>query len=102
MVSWNRWASWVTTPTVAAREDSVASRTSIPFTRTAPSRTSYRRGTRLEMVVLPAPEGPTRATRDPGSTVKLTSSRTWWGLAGVTSGTATDSREARETSSGRG
>ncbi len=51
------------------------------------------------MVVLPAPDGPTRATSWPGSAMKLTSNRTWWET--VVSRTATDSSEARETSSAR-
>ena len=36
MVSWNRWASWVTTPMVAVNEAMVASRTSSPLIRMAP------------------------------------------------------------------
>ncbi len=40
MVSWNRWASWVTTPMVAVNEAEVASRTSRPLMRMAPERTS--------------------------------------------------------------
>ncbi len=51
-------------------------------------------------MVLPAPDGPTSATIWPGSTVKLTSKRTW--AETVVSRTATDSREARETSSAVG
>ncbi len=36
MVSWKRWASWVTTPTVSWSESVVASRRSTPLTRTEP------------------------------------------------------------------
>ena len=54
----------------------------------------------MEMVVFPAPEGPTRATSWPGSAVKLTSKSTCWGT--VVSRTATDSSEASETSSASG
>ncbi len=52
------------------------------------------------MVVLPAPEGPTRATSCPGSAVKVTSNSTCWDS--VVSSTATDSSEASETSSAVG
>ena len=52
------------------------------------------------MVVLPAPDGPTRATSWPGSAVKLTSKSTWEETVG--SRTATDSSEARDTSSAVG
>ena len=52
------------------------------------------------MVVLPAPEGPTRAISSPGSAWKVTSKRTW--LRAVFSSTATDSREASETSAALG
>ena len=48
------------------------------------------------MVVFPAPDGPTRATMWPGSTVKETSWRT--SLRWPASSTATDSSEASETS----
>ena len=51
-------------------------------------------------MVLPAPEGPTRATSWPGSAVKVTSKRTCW--EAVVSSTATDSSEASETSSAAG
>ena len=57
-------------------------------------------GDQVEMVVLPAPDGPTSATMWPGSTVKETSWRT--SLRWPASSTATDSSEASETSSALG
>ena len=54
------------------------SRTSTPPTSTAPEDTSQNRGIRLAAVVLPPPEGPTRATVCPGSAMKET-----WDKAGV-------------------
>ena len=45
-VSWNRWPSWVTTPTAARMSSKASSRTSTPPSRTAPASTSYSRGTR--------------------------------------------------------
>ena len=53
-------------------------RTSTPPTFTAPEAVSQNRGIRLAAVVLPPPEGPTRATVCPGSAVKET-----WERAGV-------------------
>ena len=44
--------------------------TSTPPTFTTPEVASQNRGIRLAAVVLPPPEGPTRATVCPGSTVK--------------------------------
>ena len=72
MVSWNMWGSWVTIPMASVRLSPVSWRTSSPSTRTAPATTSYSRGTRCDMVVLPAPVGPTRATICPGSATKET------------------------------
>ena len=40
IVSWKRWPSWVTMPTVRRNDDEVTSRTSRPATRTAPESTS--------------------------------------------------------------
>lgn len=40
MVSWKRWASWVTTPTAAVSEAAVVARMSVPLMRMAPARTS--------------------------------------------------------------
>ena len=42
---------------------------------TSPALTSWMRGTRSALVVLPAPDGPTSATSSPGAMVKLTSRR---------------------------
>src|SRR6266550_3761583 len=100
MVSWNRCASWVTTP-IAARSDSwVTDRTSWPPTRTDPERTSYTRGTSWLIVVLPAPEGPTSATSWPGAAVNETPCSTSW--LGAWSSTATSSSEASDTSAAVG
>ncbi len=52
------------------------------------------------MVVLPAPDGPTRATSWPGRAVNETSNRIW--LDGLWSSTATDSSDANDTSSAVG
>ena len=54
----------------------------------------------MEIVVLPAPEGPTSATICPGSTVNETSWRI--SLRAPDSSTATDSSDASETSSALG
>src|SRR5580704_9541685 len=73
--SWNRCGSWLTTPIASLTDCSVADRTSCPSMRTAPDVTSYRRGINDVRVVLPAPDGPTRATVLPGDAVKLTPRR---------------------------
>jgi hypothetical protein len=78
MVSWNRWTSWGTVPTASAMLCRVRSRTSVPSRRTAPSVTSYSRGTSDEIVLLPAPEGPTSATICPGSIRNEIPLRTHW------------------------
>ncbi len=78
----------------------MASRTSMPSMRTAPERTSYRRGTSWLIVVFPAPDGPTSATSSPGRAVNETSKSTW--PDGDWSRMATDSSEASETSSAVG
>ena len=52
------------------------------------------------MVVLPAPDGPTRATSEPGSARKDTPRSTV--VDGVASSTATDSSEASDTCSAVG
>ena len=100
MVSWNRCASWVTTPMVSRIDASVVSRTSTPLMRIAP---------RLHVVEARdevADRGLARARvtdqRDEltGSTVNETSDSTWW--FGVWSSTATDSSDASDTSSARG
>src|SRR5579864_3644375 len=103
MVSWNRWASWVTTPTASCSDSWVTSRRSSPPMRTAPSLGSYSRDTRWVIVVLPAPDGPTRAVSCRAGAVKLTSCRTPR-LASVRSGagSAIDSSDARLTSEAAG
>ncbi|GAA1984901.1 hypothetical protein GCM10009718_22790 [Isoptericola halotolerans] len=68
--------------------------------RTAPEVGSYRRTTSWEMVVFPAPDGPTRATIDPAGTENVTSRRVV--DDGSSRTVATDSSEASETSSARG
>ena len=74
IVSWNRYDSWVTTPISSPSDSSRSDRTSCPSIRTAPSPTSYNRGIRYVTVVLPAPDGPTRAASWPGRTRRETSS----------------------------
>src|SRR5436190_8806918 len=84
-----------------ARSDSSdASRTSTPPTRTAPSVTSYTRGTSIAVVDLPAPDGPTSATIWPGSMVNDTPRST--GSVTVRSRVATSSSDASETSAADG
>ena len=94
------WASWVTYPTVSSSDCRVTSRTSWPPTRTAPDSASYSRATRWVTVVLPAPDGPTRAIICPGSAVNEMSRSTW--PLSRDSVRATDSSEASEISSARG
>ena len=55
-----------------ATEARVTSRTSWPSIVSDPDATSYSRGTRPDRVVLPAPDGPTRAVMVPGSATKDT------------------------------
>ncbi|CAM5292114.1 hypothetical protein SRIMM317S_04867 [Streptomyces rimosus subsp. rimosus] len=99
MVSWKRWASCDTTPTVLRSESRVTSRRSCPAMRTLPAVGSYSRDTRCVAVVLPTPDGPTRAVSLPDGTVKLTScSTSGVSLARSSAGSAFDSRDARETS----
>ena len=103
IVSWNRCASWVTTPTTSCSESWVTSLMSNPPMRTVPSLGSYSRDTRCVIVVLPAPEGPTRAVSCLAGAVKLTSCRTP-SRASVRSGAgrAMDSSDASETSDAAG
>ena len=103
MVSWNRCASWVTTPTTSCSESSVTSRMSWPPMRTAPSFGSYIRETSWVIVVLPAPDGPTSAVSLPAGAVNETSCSTP-AAASVRSGclSAIDSRDARDTSAAVG
>ena len=90
----------MTTPTVSRSDCSVTSRTSRPAMRTAPPRTSYMRVTSWLIVVLPAPEGPTRATSWPGSARNETPCRTVCGSEA--SSVATDSSDASDTSEAEG
>src|SRR5450755_3887213 len=94
------WLSWVTTPTASRTDDWVAARTSTPLMRTSPPVTSYSRDTNAEIVVLPAPEGPTSATSSPAWAVNETSYKTC--VFGEVSRIATDSSEASETSAAAG
>jgi len=100
MVSWNRCASWETTPTTWCSEALLTSRRSAPAMRTAPLVGSYIRVTSWEMVVLPAPDGPTSATIAPAGTVNDTSCRV--SATGSWRSVATASREAKDTSSAAG
>src|SRR5579859_6826691 len=68
MVSWKRWASWVTTPAASLMLAKVTSRTSWPSIVTEPEVTSYSRDSSVDSVVFPAPDGPTSAVIVPGST----------------------------------
>src|ERR1044072_2621156 len=70
--SWNRWGSWVTTPMAVVMLNSRSWRTSMPSISTVPAVTSYSRGTSDDMVVLPAPDGPTSAVMVPGAAVNDT------------------------------
>ncbi len=72
--AWNRYVSWVTTPMTSPSDASVIRRTSMPSISTAPESTSYSRGIRYVVVVLPEPDGPTSATSSPGCASKSTSS----------------------------
>src|SRR5262249_7758976 len=94
---------WVTTPTASCSDSWVTSRRSNPPMRTAPSFGSYSRDTRWVIVVLPAPDGPTRAVSCRAGAAKLTSCRTPR-LASVRSGvgSAIDSSDARLTSEAAG
>ena len=96
MVSWNSWVSWVTTPTASRSAWPRTRRRSTPPMRTTPSVGSYSRDTRWVSVVLPAPDGPTRATSCPGRAVNETSLSTW--VSSACSGCGTSSRDASEDS----
>ncbi len=96
MESWKRWASCVTTPTASCRDCWVTSRRSVPAIRTAPSVGSYMRVASWDIVVLPAPDGPTSATVAPAGTVKLRFVSV--SCVGSLVRAATDSRDASDTS----
>ena len=74
--AWRETGSFPATHTLSSRASDASrmSRTSTSSILTAPSVTSYRRGIRYEMVVLPAPLGPTNAASCPGAISKLTPS----------------------------
>src|SRR5680860_1163608 len=99
-VSWNRCASCVTTPTRSCNDSIRADRRSTPPTRTTPDDGSYSRETSAVIVVLPAPEGPTRATSSPGAALRETSCSTSPPASRSTA--LTSSSDARETSSAPG
>src|SRR5674476_988561 len=63
----NSVASCGTRPIWSRRVRTSTCRISMPSIRIAPSVTSQSRGMRLHRVVLPAPDGPTRATISPGA-----------------------------------
>ncbi len=102
-VSWKRYVSCVTMPIASPSDARVTFRTSRPSIRTAPSSTSYRRGTRYVIVVLPAPLGPTNAASCPGKMCIETSSsvhsRTWPSVAAA-GATSPSSGSASATSGG--
>ncbi len=67
MEAWKRYVSWLTMPIASSSSTCFRSRTSSPANSTRPELTSCRRGIRYETVVLPAPDGPTKAAYWPGS-----------------------------------
>ena len=76
------------------------SRISIPSKVIAPEVTSYKRGIRALIVVFPAPDGPTRAVRVPGSAINESDFNT--SPLSIVSGLAADSKDASEISFERG
>ena len=70
MVSWNMWASWVTTPTASRSDCRVDVAQVVPADAHRAGVESYIRVTSWLIVVLPAPDGPTRATSCPASARK--------------------------------
>ena len=72
----NSVASCATSPIWPRRLATVTSRMSMPSTRIVPAVTSHRRGIRPTSVVLPEPDGPTRARVSPAGTVSETSRTT--------------------------
>ena len=63
---------WKTKETESISSERGTSRTSTPPTSTRPSSTSQNLGTRLAMVLLPPPDGPTSAIVSPSGIAKLT------------------------------
>ena len=74
-VAWKRNVSWATTAIWRRRSSTVIARTSMPPTETVPSSASKKRSRRETIVVLPAPDRPTRATVSPGVTSNESPSR---------------------------
>ena len=72
----NSRSFWKTNATRSIKRAEGMSRTSTSPMRTAPSATSQKRGTSEATVVLPPPEGPTKATVVPCSTENVTSEST--------------------------
>ena len=72
----NSVASCATSPIWPRRLSTVTSRMSMPSTRIVPAVTSHRRGISPTSVVLPEPDGPTRARVSPAGTVSDTSRTT--------------------------
>ena len=75
-VPWNRWPSWGPTTIRSRSEANDARRRSTPPYDTVPDPGSYIRAMSLASVDLPAPVGPTSATRSPRRTVSVTSAST--------------------------
>ena len=76
----NKKLSWNTMAILWRREERVRSRTSVPSMRIWPLCMSYKRGIRLEIVVFPPPELPTRATVSPtliSRLIPLSTSLSW-------------------------
>ena len=76
MVPPNSVASCATSPIWLRRLATVTSRMSIASTRIAPAVTSHSRGIRPTSVVLPDPDGPTRARVSPAGMLRETSRST--------------------------
>jgi hypothetical protein len=74
MLAEKRWESWPATAIARRTSAWRYSRRSRPASRDRPASGSRKRSSRLTTVVFPAPLGPTRATRDPGSRRRLTPS----------------------------
>src|SRR3972149_1697161 len=66
-LAWKRYVSCVTNPITDPREARVRRRISAPSISIPPASTSYSRGRRYVVVVLPEPDGPTSATSSPGA-----------------------------------
>ena len=73
-VSFSITTSWLTIANWARRLCSFHSLIGWPSSKVVPALGSTKRGSRLTSVVLPEPEGPTKATISPGEMVRLTPS----------------------------